>query len=65
MNYIKLREVMKRTSLGKNLIYTLMKTGDFPQSIKLSARRQAWIESEVDQWMKEKFKESRPMSKQV
>lgn len=45
------KTVQLKTSLSAASIYALMKTGDFPQSLHVSIRRVAWIESEVDQWL--------------
>ena len=52
---IRRKEVQAKTSLGASSIYALMKQGNFPQSLKLSERRVAWLESEVDQWVTERI----------
>lgn len=49
------KTVQLKTSLSAASIYALMKTGDFPQSLQVSIRRVAWIESEVDQWVSDRI----------
>ncbi|MCX7132418.1 helix-turn-helix transcriptional regulator [Aeromonas veronii] len=51
LRFIRVREAVKKTGLSKSTIYDLMASGRFPQSVRLSARTVAFIESEVDQWM--------------
>ena len=45
------KEVEDRTSLKASSIYGKMRDGTFPKCIKLSDRRVAWIESEVQAWI--------------
>lgn len=52
---IRRKEVQAKTGLGTSSIYALMKQGKFPQSLKLSERRVAWVESDVDQWVAERI----------
>lgn len=54
---INLKQVQDVVPLSKSQIYRLMKTGDFPKSVKLGVRRVAWREDEVRQWA-----QSRPSS---
>ena len=51
MRLIKLEEVKRNTGLGKTSIYELMKTGDFPASVKLIGNCVGWVETEVEQWI--------------
>ncbi len=50
-NFIKLNKVMVKTSLSRSSIYVGMAKGTFPQSIKLSERAMAWVESDIDAWI--------------
>nr|WP_314616171.1 AlpA family phage regulatory protein [uncultured Pseudomonas sp.] len=50
IEFIRLREVKRITSLGSSSIYEKMKTGDFPSQIKLGPRAVAWIKAEVQTW---------------
>ncbi|OOS00406.1 hypothetical protein B0186_06065 [Canicola haemoglobinophilus] len=54
MQLIKLNQVMLKTTLSKSTIYRLIKTADFPKPKKLSLRAVAWLESEIDEWIKER-----------
>lgn len=55
--FINLEEVIKRTSLKKTTIYTLINKNQFPKSITISAKRSAWLESEIDEWIESKIKQ--------
>jgi len=48
-------DVQRVTGLSKATLWRLVKTGDFPQPIKLSERAVGWKASEIDAWI-----ESRP-----
>ena len=51
MRFIKLKEVMDCTGLGRSTIYKYIEKGEFPKSISLGERAVAWLESEVHDWM--------------
>ncbi len=53
-------QTTKKTTQCKSLIYKHIKEGKFPQPIKLGGRRIAFLESEIDEWIAERVKESRP-----
>ncbi|MCS0370872.1 AlpA family transcriptional regulator [Vibrio diabolicus] len=55
MRFLKLKEVMKKTTLSRSAIYRKMNEDQFPQSISLGDRSVAWVESEVDEWMEERL----------
>lgn len=48
-------EVERRTGLKRSSIYSLMKEGAFPQSVALSQRAVAWVESEVDAFIEDRI----------
>ncbi|QFQ77522.1 AlpA family phage regulatory protein [Vibrio harveyi] len=52
MRFLKLKEVMEKTALSRSAIYRKMSEDAFPKSVNLGDRAVAWIESEVDEWMK-------------
>ena len=52
---IRRSDVQKITGLGASSIYQLQRDNDFPQSIQLSERRVAWIESEVLDWIQNRI----------
>lgn len=49
--FLRLPDVMARTSLSRRTIYRRMIEGTFPQSVKLGANSVAWRESDVVAWM--------------
>jgi len=57
MRFIRLKEVMHCTALGKTTIYELMKQDKFPKQVSIGGRAVAWIESEVDDWIMKKIEE--------
>jgi prophage regulatory protein len=59
---MRLPEVRALTSLSTATIYRLMDDGTFPQSVKLSKRATAWLESEVTAWIAERVSASRQPS---
>ena len=57
---IRRKEVQAKTCLGASSIYALMKQGQFPKAIILSERRVAWLESDIDEWISERIKNTKP-----
>ena len=55
---LRLPQVMARVGLKGTRIYQLVGDGDFPAPIKLGDRAVAWLEDEVEQWIKDRA--SRP-----
>ena len=51
---IRLSAVLLKTGLSRSTIYALQKLGDFPASLKLSERTVGWLETEVDEWIKQR-----------
>lgn len=54
---IRLNEVMRRVGLSKVGIYEAMAAGTFPQQVRISERRVAWVEGEIDAWVKARISE--------
>lgn len=50
-NLLSLAEVVHRTGLSRSSLRRLEHAGRFPQRIRLSVRRVAWLESEVHRWI--------------
>lgn len=48
------REVISMVGLGTTKLYELISEGQFPKPIKLSVRSVGWLESEVQDWIKER-----------
>ncbi len=55
MRLIKLRDVMKTTSLARSTIYKYIADGNFPKPLSLGERNVAWLESEIEDWILEKI----------
>ncbi|CAK2203365.1 prophage regulatory protein [Vibrio crassostreae] len=58
MKFLKLQQVMDKTTLCRSSIYNLIKTGDFPKNVTVMGKRKAWLESEVEDWMMSKVESS-------
>ena len=58
LKVLNLKEVTAKVSLGKTTIYALIKTRAFPKGVSLCGNGHAvrWLESDVDQWLTEKFR---------
>jgi prophage regulatory protein len=56
---IRLRQTIEKTGLSRSTIYSLIKSGDFPQQIHLSARTMGFLESELDAWIAARVAASR------
>lgn len=57
MKFLKLKEVMSKTALGRSTIYNYISEERFPKSISLGARSVAWNEEEIDEWMLDRLQE--------
>ena len=49
------REVTERTGLPRCSIYKEVRSGRFPQPVKIAPRASGWLESEVEQWLAERI----------
>lgn len=49
---LRLPEVMLRVGLSKAVIYKRQSEGGFPSSVSIGARSSAWLEEEVEQWIR-------------
>lgn len=56
---IKLKEVIKLTSLSRSSIYDKIQKNKFPPQITLGGKSVAWLETEVDNWISEQVANSR------
>ena len=52
MEFLKLNEVVQRTSLSRSEVYRRIHAGTFPNRITLGEGRVAWLASEVTAWQK-------------
>ena len=57
--FLRLPEVIARTGLSRSTIYLRLDQGRFPPPVSLGGRAVGWIESEIDEWMRNRIAESR------
>ena len=57
--FIRLKEVMERTSLSRSTIYQMMSAGGFPSQIPIGRRAVGWLKREIDEWIETRINESR------
>ena len=56
MRFLRLKDVMSLTGLGRSTIYKFMADEtDFPKSVPLGGRAVAWVESEIEEWMEQRL----------
>ncbi|EIE5864604.1 AlpA family phage regulatory protein [Vibrio sp. 10N.222.49.A3] len=55
MKFLKLQQVMDKTTLCRSSIYNLIKAGEFPKNVTVMGKRKAWLESDVEDWMMSKI----------
>lgn len=55
--FIRLDELMNKTGLGRSTIYRMVDKGEFPKPINLTSNKVAWLQSEVNDWMKKKVEQ--------
>ena len=51
MRLIRLPEVLRKTGLSRSRLYA---DETFPRRVPLGARGVAWVETEVDEWIRER-----------
>lgn len=59
IEFIRLPEVKRITSLGHTKIYELIKSGEFPDRIPLGANSVAWARHEVQAWARARLESAR------
>lgn len=55
MRFIRLPEVIERTGLARSTIYLGVADGTFPKQISIGARAVAWLESDIEDWIRSKI----------
>ena len=56
---LRLPAVRARTGLSRSTIYMYVKEGVFPEPVSLGARAVGWLNSEIDDWIDQRVKDSR------
>ncbi|TDV04959.1 AlpA family transcriptional regulator [Paraburkholderia caballeronis] len=54
MRAIRLKEVIQKVGLGESTIYRMIAEGRFPRPFEIVPKRNAWIESDIDDWLAER-----------
>jgi prophage regulatory protein len=54
MRFLRLADVRSKVGLSRSQIYRIVAAGDFPKPYSLGGRTVAWLESEIDSWIKNK-----------
>lgn len=49
--FLRIKEVLHRTGMGKSTLYYLEKKGEFPKRFLITPRCAVWDEDQVDKWM--------------
>ncbi|EGX6959515.1 AlpA family transcriptional regulator [Aeromonas veronii] len=52
---IKMTEVVKKTGMSRSTVYSLISHGLFPQQVSLGPRSVAFVEAEIDSWIRNKI----------
>ena len=55
MRFLRLKEIMALTGLGRSSIYKFMTEDVFSKAVSLGGRAVAWVESEIEDWMNERL----------
>lgn len=48
---LRLPDVTRLTGVSRSRVYVLMRSGEFPRSLKIGPRARAWSKREVLDWM--------------
>jgi len=51
-------DVEKKTGLSRSTIYKRIDEGTFPKPIPLGGRLVAWLETDIQDWIKQRIKEA-------
>ena len=57
---LRMTQVKARTGLSRSTIYLRIKAGEFPTQVSLGPRAVAWLEAEIERWIRAQVERSRP-----
>ena len=60
-NILRLPAVKSRTGLSRSSIYLRVSQGMFPKQVSLGGRAVGWLESEVEDWLRQQVQSSRKL----
>ena len=55
LRILRINDVIKNTGISRSSIYAMIKEGEFPKQRSIGRHSVGWLESEIDEWIKEKF----------
>jgi prophage regulatory protein len=58
---LRLPSVKARTGLSRSTIYLRIAENRFPRPVLLGDRAVGWVEEEIDDWLAQQIKQSRPI----
>ena len=50
--FLRLNAVLDKTGLSRSTLYRKIDEGTFPKQITIGARCVAWLESDIEEWMR-------------
>jgi prophage regulatory protein len=56
---LRLPAVKARVGLSRSAIYLAVSRAEFPPPVQLGSRAVGWLESEIDEWIRERIERSR------
>ncbi|MFG1371726.1 AlpA family phage regulatory protein [Xanthobacter oligotrophicus] len=59
LRFLRVEEVYQLVGIGRSFLDDLVREGDFPAPVYLSAKTRVWVEAEVSAWMRTKAATSR------
>lgn len=62
MNAIRIKQVAVKVGLGQSTLYRMIAEGRFPKPFEIVPGRNAWIESDIDEWLAERAGKQKPGS---
>lgn len=56
LTFLRLKQIIERTGLSRSTIYKMIQEGKFPRQVDLvGGRSVAWVENEIENWMKHRL----------
>lgn len=52
-------EVKRRVGLSRSLVFDLIARGEFPRPVRVTAKRVAFVETEISDWIRNRIAASR------
>ena len=55
LRMLRLKQVRDKTGMSQSCIYRAMSDAGFPRPARVGARAVAWLESEIDAWLRDRL----------